>query len=137
MRQQVILDTGPLIALLNTRDTHHKWVVEQLGDIQPPLLSCEAVMTEACFLAATYGRNADAVLELIQNGFMAISFQLRDNVESVERLMQKYADVPMSLADACLVRMSEQFPNSIVFTLDSDFYIYRKYGRQAISCLMP
>jgi predicted nucleic acid-binding protein len=137
MKQHIILDTGPLVALLNPQDTYHEWAATQLADIQPPLLTCEAVVTEACFLATNYGKQAHVILELMQNGFMAVSFQLHDEVESIARLMKKYADLPMSLADACLVRMSEYFPQSVIFTLDSDFRIYRKHDRESIPCLIP
>ena len=137
MKRHVILDTGPLVALLNPHDTYHEWVTYQLADILPPLLTCEAVITEACFLSTNYGKKAYAVLELMQDGFMTVSFQLHDEVEYVETLMRKYADVPMSFADACLVRMTEQHLHSAVLTLDSDFHIYRKHDRQSISCLMP
>jgi predicted nucleic acid-binding protein len=137
MKRQVILDTGPLVAVLNPGDTYHDWVTRQLADMTPPLLTCEAVLSEACFLSGNYGGHAYTVLELMQDGFMRIAFRLDEEFDQIERLMQKYADVPMSLADACLVRMAELYPHSFVLTLDSDFRIYRKHGRQTIPCLMP
>ena len=137
MKRDVILDTGPLVALLNPRDAYHEWATYQLADILPPLLTCEAVIAEACFLSTNYGKKPHTVLELMQDGFMTVSFQLNDEIEYLEKLMRKYADVPMALADACLVRMTEQYPRSTLLTLDSDFHIYRKHGRQSIPCLIP
>ena len=77
------------------------------------------------------------MFELMQDGFMQIAFHLDEEFDQIERLMQKYADAPMSFADACLVRIAELYPHSFVLTLDSDFRIYRKHGRQAIPCLTP
>jgi predicted nucleic acid-binding protein len=65
------------------------------------------------------------------------AFSLDDDLESVLKLLQKYADVPMSLADACLVRMAETFPDPVILTTDSDFRIYRRHSRQMVPCVMP
>ena len=68
---------------------------------------------------------------------IALSFSLNEHVEDVQRLRQKYSDVPMSVADASLVRMAEQFSRSAVLTLDADFCVYRKHGRSVIPLIMP
>ncbi len=73
----------------------------------------------------------------LQRGLVKVQFDLGAEVDAVVALMQKYADVPMSLADACLVRMSEIVADPIVLTTDSDFTIYRRHGRQIIPCEMP
>jgi predicted nucleic acid-binding protein len=65
------------------------------------------------------------------------AFDLANDLDRVLKLMQKYADVPMSLADACLVRMSETLENPVVLTTDDDFRIYRRHGRQVVPCLTP
>jgi len=135
---EVIVDTGPLIALLNTRDRQHGWVRENWGRISAPLLVCEPVVTEACFLARRLGAGAqEAVLDFLAHGVLALSFRLADEGATVTRLLEMYRDVPMSLADACIVRMAEQRARSVVFTLDSDFAIYRINGRQRIPLLTP
>lgn len=77
------------------------------------------------------------MLDLLSRGALRIAFRLEDNVDLVARLMGRYASVPMSLADACLVRMAEQHPDSRVLTLDRDFRLYRKHGRHAIPLIMP
>jgi predicted nucleic acid-binding protein len=137
MRDQIILDTGPLVAFLNSRDKHHDWAVANFGQIQPPLLTCEAVISEACFLLRSWPHGAGSVFELLDRKVLEIAFSLADQLDPVSRLLRKYANVPSSLADACLVRMAELHERSSVFTLDADFRIYRKHQRKAIPLLTP
>ena len=137
MRTRVIVDTGPIVAFLNQRDHYHRWAVQELSKLQPPLLTCEAVLSEACFLMRRFGDGARSVMELVRRGLILTEFNLSDEVEPIDKLLAKYKDVPISLADVCLVRMSEQLSQSIVFTLDSDFRLYRKHGRQVIPTRMP
>lgn len=137
MRRYVILDTGPLVALLNRSDRHHGWAREQWTHIAPPLLTCEAVLAEACFLVRRFDGGQAAVLALASRGVLDLSFHVAEETTAVSRLLKKYQDVPMSLADACLVRMAERCAESVVFTMDSDFMVYRKNGRQLIPMLAP
>ena len=137
MKKEVILDTGPLVALLNRRDRHHRWAKDQWAEIAPPLLTCESVLAEACFLVQPFARGQMAVLEMVRRNVLDLSFRLAEETAAVSRLLKKYQDVPMSLADGCLVRMAEQHPESVVFTLDNDFKLYRKYRRQRIPTLSP
>jgi predicted nucleic acid-binding protein len=135
--RSVLLDTGPLIALIDHRDQHHVWVQSRFAEILPPLLTCEAVLTEACYLARRTDGGTQAALELFERGVVRLAFDLADNLVAVSSLIQRYANVPMSLADACLVRMSELVADATVLTLDSDFRIYRRHKRQKIPLLMP
>ena len=137
MRKDVILDTGPLVALLNRRDRHHGWAKDQWAEIAPPLFTCESVLAEACYLVRPFARGQTAVVEMVRRSVLDLSFRLSEESAVVSRLLKKYQDVPMSLADSCLVRMAEQLPESVVFTLDGDFKIYRKYRRQRIPILSP
>jgi predicted nucleic acid-binding protein len=134
---QVLLDTGPLIALIDRNDQHHAWVKAQFDQIVPPLLTCEAVLTEACFLAPRAARPGEEPLLLLERGVLRLAFDLSDNFRQVSSLMRRYANVPMALADACLVRMSELVPEGVVLTLDGDFRIYRRHQRQKIPVLVP
>jgi len=137
MKREVLLDTGPLVASLRSNDKHYNWVRSQWEEIEPPLITCESVISEACFLLADVDAARHAVMELIGRRIIKIPFRLEDEARLVGTLMRKYSDVPMSVADACLVRMAEQFPRSAVFTLDSDFRFYRKQGRQVIPLILP
>ncbi|MCY4563442.1 MAG: PIN domain-containing protein [Gammaproteobacteria bacterium] len=134
---QVILDAGPLVALLNRRDRHHSWARDQWARISPPLIACEAVLAEACFLVRRFPDGQQAVLDLARRGVLDLSYRLAEDADAVSRLMGKYRDVPMSLADACLVRLAERHTDGVVLTLDNDFSIYRKHGRKVIPALTP
>jgi len=132
-----LLDTGPLVAFLNARDRYHGWATEQLGLVRPPLLSCEAVLAEALHLLRGQRTIQKAVMDLVENGLLRVPFRLDEEVSAVSRLLQRYAEVPMSLADACLVRMSEQYGSAVVLTLDSDFALYRRHRRQVVRTIRP
>jgi len=132
-----VLDTGPLVALLNRRDRYHRWTTEQWAEVEPPVLTCEAVLTEACFLLRKSPGGPAAVLELASRSVVTVAYDVEADVEALSRLMTRYADVPMSLADACLVRMVERQPDAAVLTLDRDFRVYRSHGRRVIPALMP
>ncbi|OCR00677.1 pilus assembly protein [Oscillatoriales cyanobacterium USR001] len=137
MRQRVLLDTGPLVALLDRSDRYHNWATREWANIELPLLTCEAVVTEACFLLKrVYGGEA-TVISFIDRGTINISFSLNEEVVAVGELLNRYQSVPMSLADACLVRMAELFDESELLTLDSDFLIYRKNRNQNIAAIAP
>ena len=82
-------------------------------------------------------RGVPKIKEMLRRGGLVLSFDLGSELELVLALMDKYADVPMSLADACLVRMSETLPDPLVLTTDSDFKIYRRHSRQVVPCLLP
>ena len=137
MKRPVIVDTGPLVAYLNRRERHHAWVQQQFSAVRPPAITCEAVVTEACFLLRDFDKGINSLMQLLDRGLVTISFNLAQELPAVARLLKRYSSVPMSLADACLVRMAEQFAESQVLTLDSDFRVYRKSGRTVIPTLMP
>lgn len=137
MTRVAILDTGVLIAYLMPKDKFHNWAVSQLSEVIAPILTSETVITEACFLAQRVYHGQETILKLISEGHIIIPFTLTQEVEAIKILMQRYASVPMSLADACLVRMSEIYDNSLILTLDGDFMIYRKHRNQTIPVIMP
>jgi uncharacterized protein len=137
MSQPVLIDTGPLIAYLNPNDTHHVWAVKILSDVDLPLLSCEAVIAEAYFLLRRDHLGADALMQLLEDGIIQIPFSLNHEVSALRTLMQRYRSVPMSLADACLVRMSELNREAKLLTLDSDFLIYRRDRNAIVPVIMP
>jgi uncharacterized protein len=133
----VIVDAGPLVALLNRRERHHEWSHEQFQQLRPPLLTCEAAISEACFLLRGVHGGVEALIQLLSRGIVTTPFCLADELASIARLLVRYRSIPMSLADACLVRMAEQYADGTVFSLDDHFRIYRKNGRLVIPTLMP
>jgi uncharacterized protein len=137
MKQAVLVDTGPLVALINQREQHHAWAHEQFLLIAPPAFTCEPVITEAAYLLRDFPKGVDSLMQLFERGYLTIPFHLADELPAVSHLLKKYASIRMSLADACLVRMAEQHTTSPILTLDTDFRIYRKSGRTVIPTLMP
>lgn len=137
MNEIYLLDTGGLIAVLYRRDQFHEWAVEEIGKLPAPLLTCEAVLAEACFLAQRMLGTSRSIYEFVETGAVEIAFDLDEEFQAVKDLALRYQNVPMSLADACLVRMSEIYENSTVLTTDGDFRIYRKNTNQIIPTIMP
>jgi len=133
----VLLDAGPLVALLNRRDAHHDWAVRRARQLEAPLSTCEAALSEAHFLLQDVPDGREKLIALSSSDRIRCSFSYADHAERVNDLMRTYADVPMSFADACLVRMAELRANGRVFTTDSDFRIYQKHGDAPIPVLMP
>ena len=137
MAALVIVDTGPLVAGLRERDRHHAWTRAQLESLPAPLVTCEAVLSEAFFLLQRVRGGGARLAALVDRGVLDIRFDFQDEREATLRLLLKYADTPMSFADACLVRMSELHRESRLFTLDLDFTAYRRNGREHIPLLAP
>ena len=135
MPRNHIADSSVLVALLSRDDQHHAWIAGQSGKLPWPWVTCEGALTEAFHLLGEKG--APRLKELLRRGAIVVSFDLGNHLTPVLDLMDKYADVPMSLADACLVRMSETLPDPVVLTTDADFKIYRRHSRQVVPCLRP
>ena len=136
MRSGTLLDTGPLVAYFSRREAHHDWAVAAFNRLEPPAITCEPVLTEVCFLIARGGSSAARVLDQVRHRQIEIGFPLDREIEPVRALIERYADVPMSLADACLVRLAEMTGLPIC-TLDRDFSIYRAHGRAPLTLITP
>jgi predicted nucleic acid-binding protein len=137
MKGTVILDTGPLVAYLLKREQAHNWAKRRFQDSHAPFLTCEAVLSEACFLLRAIPNGPRAVFQLVVRGVIDVEFCVGAHASKIEELISRYANVPMSMADACLVRMSEIVEHASVLTLDRDFLVYRKHGREVIPCIIP
>lgn len=133
----VLADTGPLVAFFDSSSSEHGWVVEQFKSLTAPLETCEPVISEVLFLLKRAGIAPDPLFEMIERDVLRLSFRLSDEFQAVRKLLQKYKSLPTSLADACLVRMSETTTESVVFTLDRDFLVYRRNRMHAIPLLAP
>ncbi len=137
MSQTVIADTGVIVAYLDPSEQHHAWAVEQFERF-PSFLTCEAVLSESCFLASRQQGGAARVMGLLTSGVLDIAYHVtRNETHRLRQLIEQYADQPMSFADACLVRMSEQHRAAEVITTDSDFRVYRRSGNQEIPATLP
>lgn len=136
MTPGAVVDTGPLMAYFCANEARHNWAVQQFANLSPPLLTCEPVLTETCFLLSRQKVAAWRLLESLGNGALRIALHLDAEAEVVRGLMSRYSNIPMSLADACVVRLAE-ISGLPVCTLDSDFTIYRACGRKRLALIIP
>ncbi|HLY06792.1 MAG TPA: PIN domain-containing protein [Rhizomicrobium sp.] len=132
-----IVDTGPLVALLDRGQRVHAWAVARFEELEPPALVCEPVLAESMYLLGRLTPAQDALFRLLDSGAIRIAFRLDEHIAPVRALCRKYRDQPMSLADACIVRMSELYERHGVLTLDSDFFVYRRHGRSPLPLIHP
>jgi predicted nucleic acid-binding protein len=129
-----IADTGFLVAFASRDDAYHDWAVRLAGELDGPLLTCEAVLAETAYNT----RNCSIVFEMLREGIITLAFDCNDHLEQLESLAERYADRRPDLADLCLIRMSELFPKHPVVTLDlEDFRVYRRNKREAIPLICP
>ena len=134
---KVLLDSGPLVGFLSETDQFHSWSVDVWSRLYDPLWTCEAVLSEVVFLLQSDHLSVEPLLELFERGLVKLDFDVWRNQADVWSLLRKYADRPMSLADACLVRMAELHDRCQIFTTDRDFLVYRRKGRGVIPLLAP
>jgi predicted nucleic acid-binding protein len=132
-----IADTGPLVAFFDSTEQHHRWVAERIEELETPLLVREPVLTETSYLLARYSKAQAALFNLLEKGALSLAFRIEEHVDALRSMLHKYRDIPMSLADACVVRMAEIHQRHSILTLDSDFSIYRKYERVPLTLIHP
>ena len=135
MAASALVDAGFLVALLSRRDTNHRWAAVQAPRLPPPWVTCEAVLSEAAHLLGA--RGTKSLESLLHRGALVCSYRFANDMDAVLKLLEKYAGVPISFADACLVRMTETLNDPVLLTTDADFRIYRRRGRQIIPCVLP
>jgi predicted nucleic acid-binding protein len=134
MVASLIVDTGFLVALLSWNDAKHRWAVAQAPQLATPWHTCDAVLSETFYLLGGYGSK---LATLLGRRTLTCALHLSEEIDEVLTLMIKYADVPMSFAAACLVRMTEIAADPLLITLDAHFRIYRRHGNKSIPCVMP
>jgi uncharacterized protein len=132
-----LLDTGPLVACFDPRDEHFAWAAEIISQTAAPLVTCEPVLTESFHLLSKTHNGADLLASFCQSGAVQTPFPLLDHMKALHELMRKYRNIPMSLADACLVLLAEKHESASVITTDSDFLIYRTPARRKIRLIAP
>jgi predicted nucleic acid-binding protein len=135
MAKNVLVDAGFLVALVNRRDFHHDWAKAQAERLPPPWSTCESVLSEAFPLLGASG--GPALAALLRRRALLVAFDLEHHLDAVLAMLKKYADIPMSLADGCLVRMTEALDDPVILTTDADFRIYRRHGRQVVPSVLP
>jgi predicted nucleic acid-binding protein len=123
--------------MIHDRDQYHDWARQQSAQLKAPFVTCDAVLSEAWFLLRDLPKAQGKMLSLLRNGLIHPRFDSFTEMSNLIGLLQKYADAPMSYADACLVRMIEMQPGSLIFTTDSDFRIYRQHRDQLIPLIIP
>lgn len=133
--KNVVVDAGFLVALWRRADEHHPWAVATARLHPPVWVTCEAVLSEAEHLLGTQGRSSLRIA--CERGAVRIAPVMAEETNAVLALLNKYDDVPMSVADACVVRLSEILPDALVLTTDTDFKIYRRQNRRTVPCLLP
>lgn len=136
MTTPVLLDSGCIVALLDRNEARHRECVDAVSMIGAPLVTCEAVLAEACYLVRGLPRAAAAILENVEAGTFLVPFNLSSSAQAVRALMHKYSDLPMDLADGCLVHLAGLLATGRILTLDSDFTIYR-WGRNRPFEIIP
>lgn len=132
-----LIDTGPLVALIDASDRDHAWSKKALGRLPCPLVTCEAVLSEVLFLLRKDESAPQKLSLLFDRGLLVCHPVMNLQPSGVFTLMQTYRDLPMSLADACLVKLAELHPAAVIVTLDSDFLLYRRHRNKALTTLMP
>ena len=137
MSEPVLLDTGPLVAFLDRRDEHHRWAYKQFGELPFPFFTCEAVLTEASHLLHRAGADLSLIFNLLHSGALQVAYAIQPESQTLQALLTQYRNVPMDLADACLVRMAENYRECRILTVDSDFFVYRTQTGKALDVIAP
>jgi len=132
----ILLDTSVIVALLHRREKRHPECVAVMESLERPLVTCEAVIVESCYLLRRSAGAVQAVVANVEQGVFQIPFQLAESARAVHALMQKYHDISASLADACLIQMADELNTGDILTLDSDFMSYRWRKSRAFDLLM-
>jgi uncharacterized protein len=121
----VLLDTGPIVALLDPTDSFHSRCADALAGVRAPLVTCEAVITESCYLLRGIPGAAEAVLHSVVTRDFLIPAGLSEAAIGVHRILVRYRDRKIDLADAVLIHLANEFQTGEILTLDRDFEIYR------------
>ena len=126
----ILVDAGPLVALIDADDEHHASCVAAFKKVREPLGSVWPALAEAMYLLGDLPKGQEALWEMLVRGAVHLIPLGIADVSRMRELMRKYADRPMDLADAALVRVAERDGIRTIFTIDrKDFTVYRLHGR--------
>jgi predicted nucleic acid-binding protein len=137
MAPTIIIDTGVLVALLSRRDQHHLWAVRTALELPLPWVTCEAVLSETYHRIAASPKARDGFMELIRRGALSFPLALTGSLRRMTELLEKFADLPTSVADASLLLIAEQLPGAEIWTTDSDFLVYRMHRNRRVPVRLP
>lgn len=132
----VLLDTGVIVALLDRSEKRHKACAAAVQEVEAPLITCEAVIAESCYLLRSLAGASEAVVANVAAGIFQIPFQLSQEAAAVQQVLRKYRDRRIDLADSCLIHLADEFGTGDILTLDGDFSIYR-WGRNKAFRVLP
>ena len=136
MARKNLIDAGPVVAYLDRNDPDHDWAVKSFLTCDH-FATCEAVLTESFYLLSKTHNGVDLLAAFCETGALTIDFRLLDHAVAIRELMEKYRNIPMDLADACLVLMAEENPQATIITTDRDFLLYRTRNRRQLHLLAP
>jgi predicted nucleic acid-binding protein len=126
-----------IVGLLDRTDAGHDLCVQALDLVDRPMITCEAVVSESCFLLRHISGAPEEVLMNLEKGVFRIGFELSACVSAVRNLMRKYVDTPIDFADACLIQMADELSTGDILTLDKDFLHYRWRKTKPFNLLIP
>jgi predicted nucleic acid-binding protein len=130
--KRVLVDTGPLVAIMSRADQHHNTCVEVLHDLPGPLFSCWPVITEAAWLLRGRAEAVQQLLESISAGFLELLLIQGSESTEIAKVIEKYKNIRPQLADAALVYLAERDDFDTIFTLDRrDFSVYHPARKRA------
>ena len=132
----VLLDTGVIVALLDRSENQHRACAQAVEGVDAPLVTCEAVIAESCYLLRNLPGASEAVIENVAAGIFQVPFQLSQEAASVRKILRKYRDRKIDFADACLIRLADVFQTADILTLDTDFRVYR-WAKSKAFRIMP
>lgn len=132
----VLLDTGVIVALLDRGERLHERCAEAVHELEAPLVTCEAVIAESCYLLRNLAGASEVVIKNVAAGIFQIPFQLSHEAAGVKQILRKYRDRHIDLADACLIRLADEFGTADILTLDGDFAVYR-WGKNKAFRMLP
>jgi predicted nucleic acid-binding protein len=132
----VLLDTGVIVSLLDRSEKYHHACAAAIRELDAPLITCEAVLAESCYLLRNLPGAPETVIENVAAGIFQVPFQLSRETLTVRQVLRKYRDRRIDLADACLIWLADEFATADILTLDKDFEVYRWSRRKPFRLLL-
>jgi predicted nucleic acid-binding protein len=133
----ILLDTGVIVALLDRSERRHAECAELIEETDAPLVTCEAVIAEACYLTRRMAGAPEAILQNVADGTFQIPIALAPSAAAVQRILKKYRDREVDLADACLIHLASELRTGDILTLDGDFAVYRWGSNRPFRPMLP